>query len=65
MPEFKEDYRQTVKGSEDLWECVIQLEAIAHWMRDSSFDYELKDLKYLFADILKTYSDYLYEKTNI
>ena len=64
MPELKEeDYK--IKGSKDLWECVIQLEAIAHWMRDSSFDYESRDLKYLFMDILKTYNNYLYEKTNI
>jgi hypothetical protein len=59
----EENYK--IKGSNDLWECVEGLEAIAHWMRDSSFDYEPKDLKYLFQDVLKTYNNYLYEKTNI
>jgi hypothetical protein len=64
MPELKEeDYK--IKGSKDLWECVKSLEAIAHWMQNSSFDYELKDLKYLFKDVLRTYSNYLHEKTNI
>ena len=44
MSELNED-NYKVKGSKDLWECVEGLEAIAHWMRDSSFDYEPRDLK--------------------
>ena len=64
MSELKEeDFK--IKGSKDLWECVKSLEAIAHWMQSSSFDYEPKDLKYLFQDALKAYNNYLYEKTNI
>ena len=59
----EEDYK--IKGSKDLWECVKTLEAIAHWMKSSSFDYEARDLKRLFAETLRTYNNYLYEKTDI
>jgi len=59
----EEDYK--IKGSGDLWECVEGLEAIAHWMRDSSFDYELRDLKRLFTETMRLYNNYLHEKTNI
>jgi len=61
MSELKEeDYK--IKGSKDLWECVKSLEAIAHWMKDSSFDYNTKDLKRLLNDALRSYGYYLYSK---
>jgi len=64
MSELKEeDYK--IKGSKDLWECVKSLEAIAHWMESSSFDYEPRDLKRLFGETMRLYNNYLYEKTNI
>ncbi len=64
MSELKEeDYK--IKGSKDLWECVKSLEAIAHWMESSSFDYEPRDLKRLFTETMRLYNNYLYEKTNI
>ena len=64
MSELKDgDYK--IKGSKDLWKCVQTLESIAHWMRDSSFDYDPRDLKRLFTETLRTYNNYLYEKTNI
>ena len=64
MSELKEeDYK--IKGNKDLWECVHTLEVVAHWMRDSSFDYDSRDLKHLLSEALKTYNNYLYEKTNI
>jgi len=59
----EENYK--IKGSNDLWECVEGLEAIAYWMRDSSFDYEPRDLKRLFTETMRLYNNYLYEKTDI
>ncbi len=64
MNELEED-RYKIKGSKDLWECVEGLEAIARWMRDSTFDYELRDLKRLFTETMRLYNNYLYEKTDI
>jgi len=51
-----------VKGSKNLFEVVGALESIAHWMRESVSDYDLKDLKYLFAEALQDYKKYLDEK---
>ena len=38
----EENYK--IKGSNDLWECVEGLEAIAHWMRDNNYLYEKTDI---------------------
>jgi len=46
-------------------ETAIQtLESIAHWMKTSSFDYDLKDLKREFILVLKDYKMYLDDKKN-
>ena len=51
-----------VKGSKHLYEVVGTLESVAGWMRKSVIDYDLRDLKRLFAEALKDYKKYLDEK---
>ena len=58
--ETEENYK--IKGSKDLWECVESLEAIAYWMKDSTFDYSPRDLKRLLDKALRSYGYYLYSK---
>ena len=44
-------------------ETAIQsLEAIAHWMRISSFDYEIQDLDVVLNEVKQDYKRYLDEK---
>jgi hypothetical protein len=44
-------------------ETAIQsLEAIAHWMRSSSFDYEIQDLDRVLNEVKQDYKRYLDEK---
>ena len=46
-------------------ETAIQtLESIVHWIKTSSFDYDLKDLKREFILVLKDYKMYLDDKKN-
>ena len=59
------DPNHKVKGSKYLYEVVGTLESVAHWMRESVTDYDLKDLKRVFTDTLKDYKRYLDEKANI
>ena len=42
--------------------AIETLESIAHWMKTSSFDYDLNDLNLEFAMILQDYKMYLDEK---
>lgn len=42
--------------------AIETLESIAHWMKTSSFDYDLKDLKREFILVLKDYKMYLDDK---
>ena len=44
--------------------AIETLESIAHWMKTSSFDYDLKDLKREFILVLKDYKMYLDDKKN-
>ena len=44
--------------------AIETLESIAHWMKTSSFDYVLKDLKREFILVLKDYKMYLDDKKN-
>jgi len=41
------------------------LEALAHWMRTSTFDYDEEGLEYVLEDAKKHYKKYLDEKINI
>ena len=62
MSKLYSDPNHEVKGSKHLYEVVGTLESVAHWMRESVTDY---DLKRVFTDTLKDYKRYLNEKTNI
>ena len=42
--------------------AIETLESIAHWMKTSSIDYDLKDLKREFILVLKDYKMYLDDK---
>lgn len=42
--------------------AIETLESITHWMKTSSFDYDLKDLNIQFAMVLQDYKMYLDEK---
>ena len=44
--------------------AIETLESIAHWMKTSSFDYDLKDLNKEFALVLQDYKMYLDDKKN-
>ena len=65
MSKLYSDPDHEVKGSKHLYEVVGTLESVAHWMRESVTDYDMRDLKRLFSDTLKDYKRYLDEKTNI
>ena len=45
--------------------AIEMLEAIAHWMRVSSFDYDEEGLEYVLNDVKKHYKKYLNEKINM
>ena len=45
-------------------QAIQSLESIAHWMKTSSFDYELKDSNKEFALVLQDYKMYLDDKKN-
>ena len=45
--------------------AIETLESITHWMKTSSFDYDLKDLNLEFAMILQDYKMYLSELKKI
>jgi hypothetical protein len=42
--------------------AIETLESIAHWMKTSSFDYDLKDLTRAFNEVTQDYKKYLDEK---
>ncbi len=42
--------------------AIETLESITHWMKTSSFDYDLKDLNKEFAFVLQDYKMYLDDK---
>lgn len=45
-------------------ETAIQsLESIAHWMRISSFDYEIQDLDKVLDEVKQDYKKYLDDKS--
>tara|TARA_R110002020_G_scaffold362876_1_gene575152 strand:- start:1394 stop:1561 length:168 start_codon:yes stop_codon:yes gene_type:complete len=44
--------------------AIETLESITHWMKTSSFDYDLKDLNKEFAFVLQDYKMYLDDKKN-
>ncbi len=44
---------------------IEMLEAIAHWMRISKFDYDEEGLEYVLDDVKRHYKKYLDEKINI
>ena len=45
--------------------AIEMLEAIAHWMRISKFDYDEESLEYILNDVKRHYKKYLDEKINI
>jgi len=44
MSKLYSDPKHEVKGSKHLYEVVGTLESVAHWMRESVTDYDLRDL---------------------
>jgi hypothetical protein len=42
--------------------AIESLEGVAHWMRKSSFDYELAHLALLLNEVKEDYKKYLEEK---
>lgn len=44
--------------------AIQTLESIAYWMKTSKFDYDLKDLKREFNQVIQDYKIYLDDKRN-
>ena len=42
--------------------AIETLESVVHWMRISSFDYDVKDLTRTFNEVTQSYKKYLDEK---
>ena len=53
-----------MKSSEYKEKAVDRLENVVYWMRKSNFDYEIKDLKKIFDNVLSEYLVYTDYKEN-
>jgi len=53
-----------MKSSEYKEKAADRLENIVYWMRKSNFDYEIKDLKKIFDNVLSEYLVYRSYKEN-
>ena len=53
-----------MKSSEYKEKAVDRLENVVYWMRKSNFDYEIKDLKKIFDNVLSEYLVYRAYKEN-
>lgn len=55
---------QKCDANEIKYQVAESLEAIAHWMRTSSFDYKLQHLKSILEESLYNYQEYLIKKSS-
>lgn len=50
--------------NEIKYQVAETLEAIAHWMRTSSFDYKVQHLRSILKESLQNYEKYLIKKSS-
>lgn len=55
---------QKCDANEIKYQVAETLEAIAHWMRTSSFDYKVQHLRSILKESLQNYEKYLIKKSS-